>query len=94
MRIIYKDINLLPDNDRGYISMLEAVINTVDEFSTLEIRRNITDYSFRIAITSQDYLPRLIKELNQLNNLIGIKVDFSKSIRSSSSLAFKINLVK
>ena len=92
MRVIFKDVSLIPDNDISYFHLLESVINTTDELSTLEVRKNLNSYNFRIAVSAKEYLLGLIEELNNLHNLIGIKVDFSKSIKSSSSISFKINL--
>ena len=94
MEIIYHDLPILKENDRSYFRMLEAVINSVDELSILDIRRNLENFSFRIAMSSTVYITPLIQELNSLHNMINIKVDFSKSIKSSSSLSFKINLEK
>lgn len=91
MRIVYKDIpKVIPENEMAYFSILESCCNTIDELSTIEIRRNIDNYSFRIAITSPSYLSPLVEQLNCLHNLLSIHVDFSKSIKSSSSLSYKI----
>lgn len=87
------DLPIIRDNDRAYLYLLESVINSVDELSTLEIRKNPDNYSFRISL-SGNYVASLIKELNTLHNMIKIRVDFSKSIKSSSTLHFKINLEK
>jgi len=87
------DIPILLDNDRSYLCLLESVINSVDELSSMEVRKNPNNFSFRIAL-SGNYIPVLIKELNSLHNMMKIRVDFSKSIKSSSTLHFKINLVK
>lgn len=92
MEIVYHDLPILRENDRSYFKVLEAVINSVDELSILEIRRNMENFSFRIAMSSTVYITPLMQELINLHNLFRIKVDFSKSIKSSSSLSYKINL--
>lgn len=92
MKIILSDFPVLKENDRTYLLLLEGVINSTDELATLEIRKNPENYSFRISVSSSIYLSPLIKELNTLNNMCGIVVDFSKSIKSSCILFFKINL--
>jgi len=83
---------ILPENDKSYFAILESVINTIDELSTMEIIKCPDSYTFRIAITSPSSLSPLIKSLNQLHNLLSIRVIFSKSIKSSSSISFKIKL--
>lgn len=92
METNFIDLPVLKDNDKCYFSVLEGVINSIDPLSTLEVRKNLNNYSFRIAVTNSDVLPTLIKDINALHNMIGIKVDFSKSIKKSFSVSFKINL--
>lgn len=93
MKVYFKDIpKIMLENDKAYFQLLEASIEAVDELSTLEIRKNPTDYSFRVAISSPIYLNSLVKSLNDLHNLIGIAVEYSKSIKSSYALFFKIPL--
>lgn len=93
MTIEYKDLpQVLSENDRAFFGILQAVINSVDEHSTLEIRRGPELYHFRIATSSPMYITPLILQLNELHNLFFIKVDFSKSIKSASSISYKIPL--
>jgi len=93
MQVIYRFVTVLPENEKSYFSVLEGLINSVDEFSTLEIRRNLDNYSFRIATSSPIYRSSLIEELNKLHNLFRIKVDFSKSMKTTSTISYKINFV-
>jgi hypothetical protein len=91
MKLIYKDVpKVIPENEMAYFSILESVVNSIDELSTLEIRKNVDNYSFRVAITSPSYLSPLVEQLNHLHNLLRIHVNYSKSIKSSSSLSYKI----
>lgn len=93
MKTILKDFpGVLLENDKAYFATLEGVINTIDELSTLEIRKGIREYIFRISISSPSYLTPLIKELNSLHNMFSIRVQFSKSIKTSSSISYKIFL--
>lgn len=93
MDITYYDFPVIRDNDRIYFHLLESVINSIDELSTMEIRRNLEDYSFRIALSDKDYIKALIKELNSFHNLLHLHIIYSKSIKSSTSIAFKIKFV-
>lgn len=91
MKIIYKNIgSVVLENDRAYLNVLEAVLNSVDELCTLEINKEPKAYSFRVATSSPSYLTPIIESLNSLHNAFNIKVDFSKSIKSSSSIFYKI----
>lgn len=93
MKIYFKDLDFhIPDNDIQYFNLLESIINTIDELSILEVRRSPTKYIFRVAPTSPNYITPLIEELNNFHNMLNIKVEYSKSIKSSSSLGFNISL--
>ena len=94
MKVYFIDLPIVKDNDLTYFSILEAVVNSIDELSTLEIRKNTSNYSFRLSLSEPIYISPLIKELNSLHNMMKIRVDFSKSIKSSYILHFKINLVE
>lgn len=93
MQVSFKDVpKVMLENEKAYFQLLEAAIESIDECSSLEIRKNPLDYNFRIAISSPDYLNPLVKVLNELHNLMGISLQYSKSIKSSYALSFKINL--
>lgn len=95
MTIQYKDVpRIIPENERAYFNLLEGVLNTADEHSQMEIRKNPTSYQFRIAASAPRYLNLIIQELNNLHKLLGIKLDYSKSIKSTSSVAFNISLAQ
>lgn len=90
MKVYRKSIGIIPDNEEQYFLMLTAVIESVDEFSTMVIHRNPRNYQFQITPSEAIYISSIIKEINKLNNLYGIKVDFSKSMKASASVDFFI----
>jgi len=82
----------IPDNEKEYFSLLQGVIESVDELSSMQISKMNDHYAFRIAPSLPKYNDMLIKELTKLHNLFKIRLDFSKSIKNSGTIAFKINL--
>lgn len=78
------------DNDEVFIQHLCGVIESIDEFSSLEISKTPYSYHFRIAPSIPKYINNIIHEINTFNNLYGIKLDFSKSIKTSSIITFNI----
>jgi len=90
MKVYKKYIGIIPDNEEKYFSTLSAVIESVDEFSIMVIQRNPRNYQFQITPSEAFYISAIIKEINKLNNLYGLKVDFSKSMKTSSSIDFVI----
>jgi len=83
---------LLPDNELAYFSHLQAVIEAIDELSTLEITKNPQAYHFRLAPSLPKYNELLLQEILKLHNIFQIKLTLSKSIKSSGTINFEINL--
>lgn len=93
MNIVKKDFpSILKDNELAYFSLLEGVINSVDELSSVEARRNPKNYQFRIATSGREYLNPLIESLNEMHKLFGIKLNYSKSIKSACAITFYLEL--
>jgi len=80
----------LLDNEETYLSMLSGIIESVDELSTLQISKISDGYIFRLSPSLPRYNDSLIEEILKFNNLLGIHLDLSKSIKSSCVLTFKI----
>ena len=85
-------LEILPDNEEIYFSYLKGVIESVDELSCLQITKKGNSYTFRIATSLPKYNEMLLQEILKLHNMFNIKVDLSKSIKSTATLAFNINL--
>lgn len=83
---------VMPDNEMAYFAHLEGVINSVDELSTLEITKNPHAYHFRLAPSLPKYNEMLLQEILKLHNIFQIKLSLSKSIKTSGTINFEINL--
>jgi hypothetical protein len=83
---------VLPDNEMTYFSHLEGIISSVDELSSLEITKNPHSYLFRLAPSLPKYNELLLEELLKFHNMFQIKLNLSKSIKSSATIVFEINL--
>ena len=91
MQIIYRFFpEILTDNDENYFQLVSAVIESVDELASLEVCKMPTTYNFRIIPSMPKYTNTLIQELTKLHNLFHLKLDLSKSIKSSSVIIYKI----
>lgn len=80
------------DNDETFISHIEGIISSVDDLCSLEITKLSDSFKFRIAASLPKYNNMLIEELLKFFNLFNIRVDMSKSIKTSSVITFEINL--
>ena len=83
---------VMQDNEIAYLAHLEGIIDSVDELSTLEITKNPQSYHFRLAASLPKYNDMLLEELLKFHNLLQIKLNLSKSIKSSATIVFEINL--
>jgi len=83
---------IMQDNDEVFLAHLEGVISSVDELCSLEITKNTDSYRFRIAASLPKYNNMVIEEILKFCNLFHIRVDMSKSIKTTSVITFEINL--
>jgi len=81
----------LPDNEEVFLAHLQGVLEAIDELSHLQITKMSESYHFRIAPSIPMYTEPLLKEVLTFHNVFGIKLNLSKSIKTSGSLDFEIN---
>jgi hypothetical protein len=83
---------VMQDNDEIFLAHLEGVIGSVDELCSLEITKNPDNYRFRIAASVPKYNNMLIEEILKFCNMFQIRIDMSKSIKTSSIITFEITI--
>lgn len=80
------------DNELAYFAHLEGIIDSVDELAIVEITKHPQSYHFRIAASVPRYNEMLLEELLKFHNMLQIKLVLSKSIKSSATIVFDIEL--
>jgi len=83
---------IMLDNDENYFRHLEGICDSIDEFCEMEISKGTDSYHFRISTSHPKYNQLLLQEIIKLNNLYKIRLDISKSIRTSGVLEFRIKI--
>ena len=83
---------VMQDNEISYFAHLEGIIDSIDELSSMEITKKPNAYQFRIATSLPKYNNMLIEELLKFHNMFHIKLNMSKSIKSSATIVFEITL--
>jgi hypothetical protein len=85
-------LRVLTDNEDTYFRHLNGIIDSVDELSTLEITKTPHSYHFRLAPSLPMYNEMLLEEILKFHNMFKIRLNLSKSIKSSATITFEINL--
>ena len=83
---------ILTDNDAMYFARLEGLIDSIDELSSMQITKNTNAYHFRLAPSHPRYLEMLFQELLKFHNLYNIRLNISKSIKTTGTISFEIIL--
>lgn len=83
---------VMNDNELTYFNHLTGIIDSIDELSTLEVTKTPNSYHFRLVPSIPQYNTHLLEEILKFHNLFKIKLDLSKSIKSSATINFQINL--
>ena len=83
---------VMQDNEMSYFAHLEGIIDSIDELSSMEITKKPTAYHFRIATSLPKYNDMLIEELLKFHNMFHIKINMSKSIKTSATIVFEITI--
>ena len=93
MQIVKKFFpEVMQDNETAFFAHLEGILEAVDELASMEITKKPKAYAFRLAPSLPKYNNMLIEEILKFHNKFGIRVDMSKSIKSSATIVFQIEL--
>ena len=85
--------SIISDNDDIYFAQLLGIIESVDEYASLEITKVPEAYHFRLAPSLPKYTNMLLQEVLKFHNMFDIRLDLSKSIKASSTINFQIDIV-
>lgn len=82
--------SIMQENETVYFASLQGLIESVDELSSLEITKTPQAYLFRLIPSLPKYTNLIISELIAFHNLIGVRLDMGKSIKSTATITFSI----
>lgn len=78
------------DNDNVFLEHLKGIIESTDEFAKMEISKTPEALHFRIVTSLPKYTIPLLEEILKFCNFYKIRLDLSKSIKSSGTLSFNL----
>lgn len=81
---------IMLENESIYFSSLIGVVESVDELASLEITKTPDSYKFRLVPSLPKYMDLIIAELLQFHNILGLRLNMGKSIKSTAIVSFKI----
>jgi len=84
---------VLLDNEANFLAMLQGIIESIDEYASLEITKVPEAYKFRLAPSLPVYTNMLLQEILKFHNMFSIRIDLGKSIKTSSTISFQIEIV-
>jgi len=83
---------ILSDNEENYFAMFEGYVESIDQYASLQITKQKESYQFRLSPSLPQYIEPLITNLLKFHTLLGLHLQVSKSIKTSGTIFFKINL--
>lgn len=92
MEIQTKYFGILSENDKLYFAQLKGVIESADELCAMEVTKSTFKYNFRLVPSLPKYTNNIIEALTQYHNTLGVRLNFSKSIKTTGAINFTINL--
>jgi len=82
---------ILQDNEEAYFRYLEGITSSVDERATMLLVKRSQGIGIRISPSSPGNFNNILDEMKRFHTMIGIQVDFSKSMKAGANIAFQIN---
>jgi hypothetical protein len=83
---------IIDDNDLAYFAFLQALISSVDAQAEGCVIKTPKAIVFRITPSKATLYDILLKTIKDANNAFGIKVIFSKSMTTSKSVSYRIEI--
>ena len=83
---------VMRDNDVVYFLHLEGIIDSVDELAILEVTKVPRGFHFRLVPSTPRYTNSIIEEILRFHTMLNIRLDMSKSIKSSGTSVFDISI--
>jgi len=81
---------ILEENTLTYFQYLEGIIESIDVGAFGEVTRKMSGINIRISPSEPKYFDILFKEVEALHNRFGLKMSYSKSMKSSGTINYDI----
>lgn len=92
MTIVKEGFSIIEDNEAIYYTTLISLIEACDSQCTVAIVKSPSSVTVRISPSFPTAIKPLMRTIKDINSTFGINVEFSKSIKSSSNITYRITL--
>lgn len=82
---------VLPDNEVTYLNYLEGLIGSIDSECDMLITRKTEGILVRISPSLPAYFATIFDVVKKFHTMLGVQVEFSKSMKAASNISFMIN---
>lgn len=92
--MIVRKINfpaILSENEQTYFRYLEGIVSSVDMDAQIMATKRIEGISVRITPSSLQVFPLILQQVKKFHTMLGLHLDFSKSMKTGSNIFFNIN---
>lgn len=84
-------LRILNDNTETYFKHLEGIICSIDVHASLELTKRIEGINVRISPSEPKFLFLLRKDIEQQHNILGLRMEYSKSMNSSGVINYNLD---
>lgn len=84
--------SVISDNEETYLKYLEGLILSVDSGAYIVITHNPLKRIIRVSPSDYRTFHTILDVVKKFHTMLGVEVDFSKSMKTSNNITFSINL--
>src|SRR5438046_2035015 len=82
---------IIADNEETYLSYMEGLIGSIDGQADMMITRRSGGIIARISPSEYRLFPVILDVVKKFHTMLGIEVEFSKSMKAGNNITFNIN---
>lgn len=82
---------VIPDNETTYLNYMEGLITSIDNTASMLVAKSADGgISVRIVPSEYKYFEEILKVIKRFHTMLGIQVEFSKSMKLGMNITFNI----
>ena len=82
---------IISDNETTYFKYIEGIISSIDLYASIQVTKRELGISMRISPSTPESFIPMLDAIKSFHSSFGIRVDFSKSMKTSTNISFNID---